>query len=432
MSQNEFHVTRDQLEKLAEDRLAPPLRKDVVRHLATGCSSCRALASKLFGGHADYSGVFRSLSLRPPVSASALEAESALGRVLWEERLEAVEPAQRLLFVRTDSKLWCWGLFDRIHGLSKERRKDFPLDALDLAYLALEVAERLPADRYPVSLINDARAGAYGTIGNTKRILGDHNGCGEALDRAAELLEDGTGDPLEEANLVSLRVSWLAELGRVEEAEELLESGLECARQVRDPQVEGRLLIQHSSMIGFRDPARSLDLAYRALAVLHPGVDRELDLIGRYLVMFMHCELGNLQEARALFNAFSDDFAGEDNALWRGKLLQFEAGMARKAGELDKAESLFRQLVDHFGQHDMRHNLTMSALDLAEVLTAKREFLEAFKILEAVYPILEGWGANREVLRAWLMVQEAVRVESLEAATFKEATSVLRRYWGKR
>jgi hypothetical protein len=132
-----------------------------------------------------------------------------------------------------------------------------------------------------------------------------------------------------------------------------------------------------------------------------------------------------------MFNAFSDDFAGEDTAIWQGKLLQFEAAMARKAGELDNAEDLFRKLIDHFGQHDMRHDLTLAALDLAEVLTAKREFLEAFKILEAVYPILEGWGAGREVLRAWLMVQEAVRVESLEAATFKEATKVLRRYWGK-
>lgn len=431
MSQDGFHVTREQLEKLAEDRLPPAARKGVVRHLATGCLACRTLASKLFGGHSDYSSVFRSLSFRQPISGSSLEAERKLGEVLWDERLRSADPGQRLLFVRTDSNFWCWGLFDRVHNISKERRKDLPLEALDLAYLALEVADRLPTDRYPASLINDARASAYGTIGNSKRILGDLAGCGEALDHATELLEDGTGDPLEEANLVSLRVSWLCELGRLEEAEELLETALECARQVRDRQLEGRLLVQMSSMFAFHDPARGLDLAYRALATLSPGVDRDLDLIGRYLVMLMHCELGNLQEARAMFNAFSDDFAGEDTAIWQGKLLQFEAAMARKAGELDNAENLFRKLIDHFGQHDMRHDLTLAALDLAEVLTAKREFLEAFKILEAVYPILEGWGAGREVLRAWLMVQEAVRVESLEAATFKEATKILRRYWGK-
>lgn len=432
MSQSEFHVTRNQLEQLAEDRLPPPLRKDVVRHLATGCPACRALASRLFGGHTDYSNVFRNLGQKRQVSASSLEAEHQLGEVIWEERLRRADASQRLLFVRTDSKLWCWGLFEKVHSLSKERRKDYPLEALDLAYLALEIAKRLPAERYPAGLVNDACGSAYATIGNTKRILGDLVGSGEALDLASELLEEGTGDPLEEANLVSLRVSWLTELGRLEEAEDLLETALECARQVRDPQLEGKLLVQFSSMVGFRDPARSLDLAFRALAVLNPGLDRDLDLIGRYLVMFMHCELGNLQEARALFNAFSEDFAGEDTAVWRGKLLQFEAAMARKAHELDKAENLFRQLVDHFGQHDMRHDLTLSALDLAEVLTAKREFLEAFKILEAVYPILEGWGASREVLRAWLMVQEAVRVESLETATFKEASNVLRRYWGKR
>lgn len=432
MSQERFHVTREQLEQLAEDRLSPGVRRAVVRHLATGCVDCRSLANSLFGGQSDYSSVFRSLSLRSPVSQASLGAERQLAEVLWNERLRSAEAGQRLLYARTDSNFWCWGLYEKIHNLSKERRKDYPLEALDLAHLALEIAERLPVDRYPPSLINDARAAACGTIGNCKRILGDLAGCGEALDLAAEWLEEGTGDPLEESNLVSLRVSWLAELGRLEEAEELLETALECARQVRDPQLEGRLLIQMASMAAFHDPARGLERAYRALALLNPGVDRELDLIGRYLVMLLHCELGNLQEAKALFNAFSEDFAGQDNAFWRGKLLQFEAAMARKEGDFDRAESLFRKQVDLFGQHDMRLDLTLAALDLAEVLTAKHEFLEAFKILEAVYPILEGWGAGREVLRAWLMVQEAVRVESLEAATFKEATSTLRRYWGKR
>lgn len=61
--------------------------------------------------------------------------------------------------------------------------------------------------------INDFRAGALAALGNAKRLASDFSGAGEAFREARSALQEGTGDPLEEARLISLEASLLNDLG---------------------------------------------------------------------------------------------------------------------------------------------------------------------------------------------------------------------------
>jgi tetratricopeptide (TPR) repeat protein len=429
------HVTEDHLRQLAEDRLPAGERQRVVRHLLTACPFCLELAREVLfpelAQKPDYAGVLRRLELSAVLAWNDVAVETGVARALWDRQFTGLAPGPRLMAIRNNPDLHTWGMFDLLLTEAKRVSRDQPLESLDLAYAALAVADLLSPAVYSEERIHDLRASAWAFLGNLKRLAGDFAGSQEALRAAAEHVGQGSEDPYEIANVLSMTASLVTDLGQLEEATDLLEEAAALARSVRDRPLEGRLRIQQASSISWVDPARGFKLAERGLRLLRrsKSVDRHTELGGIHILAGCANELGETGEARAILETYRYLYASFPDPGTQGRLLLLDALICRREGRLEDSEALLRQLATHYAEHAMPFDLTLSTLEWAESLVLLNRFDEAAEVMRQVYPLIERWRVPVDVLRAWKLVQEAVRARTVQETAFRELSLTVRRRW---
>lgn len=427
-----LHLSRHELERFRANRSGAEERHRTFAHLLSGCERCCTVAREIFfPDNVDYSSMFERMEVIFAQTQMGVRAERRRGDELWK-LLEPLDATQRLLWVKNDPRLYLWGLYARVLAEAREAVRHDASEAVGLAYLGWMIAQRLDPAVYGDIHVRDFQGSATALLGNAKRLYGDLRGSQEDLDRAEELLNLGTGDLLERAYLLSVRASLKTDLGCFEDAAALLRRAAACARQMNDRQLEGKYLIAWSSSIGWLHPERALSLAKRGLSRLEPGVDRHLELGGRHLQALWLNELGRTSEARELLESWRPLYEGFSDPSTRGRLLRLEGILARDEGRLDVAESSFRDLMGLYEQHNFDFDLALSALELAQVLSLEARLGEATDILGRVYPLLEAWRLNTDILRSWLIVQEAVRRNAVQEQMFRELAMTLRRQWLRR
>lgn len=125
-------------------------------------------------------------------SSQAWKSSSGSGRdlvpadVLWAE-LERCGAEERRLIVEEGVEYQTWGLCELLCEMSLEA-VDGPGAALELAGLALHVAERVAGDEESRAF---AQAFAWAHLGHARRKLGDRAGAEEALARVRRLWRPG-------------------------------------------------------------------------------------------------------------------------------------------------------------------------------------------------------------------------------------------------
>jgi tetratricopeptide (TPR) repeat protein len=240
-----MHLSETQLRQLAGNELSAEKRKIAVRHLLTKCRTCLDLARKILfpetESEPDYSDVLRRLDLSLVLAKNEVKVERGRARALWADHLAALEPGLRLMAIRSNPDFQTWGTFDLLVMEAKRIAWERPVEAMDLAYAALAVTDLLDPHAYSEERIHNFRASAWIAVANAKRLASDFPGAGEAVHAAAEALELGTGDPYEEANVLSITASVLTELGELEKAAEVLDKALPLARSIRDRLLEAHL-----------------------------------------------------------------------------------------------------------------------------------------------------------------------------------------------
>ncbi len=164
--------------------------------------------------------------------------ERQLAGVQWAA-LVSHPPARRLVMVLNDGRLHHWGLYDLLVEKSRDAAADDPPAAVSLAVLALAVAERLDGQAYGGERVADFKTAALDALGDARRRAGDLAGARLAISQARINLEMGTGDLLEEANLLGALVSLLCDLGEYEKAAGTLERANALYRRLGDPGLEG-------------------------------------------------------------------------------------------------------------------------------------------------------------------------------------------------
>ncbi len=426
-----MHVSREQLDLLRREKLAPAETRRVVRHLLSGCDACLALArtALLPDRHdLDYTGLLRRLELALLVADNEVRSERAHAEDLWPV-LKPLAPERRLFLVKHDPRFQSWGVYEKLLEEARTAGREDPIQAVDLAHLALGVAEMLDGGSYGEERIADFRAAAYVALGNAKRLLGDLQGAEAALAAAEGHLRQGTGDPLEAVNLISIQSSLQADLGFLEEATALLDRAGRHARATGDRHLEGRIALKQSSFIGYVDPQRGLALAEQGLSLLESGKDPHLDLVGRHLLAFWSNAVGDPEEAEGIVDTYRYLYAQFSDTFWTGRLLHLEGNIARTRGDLRKAERCFRGLVDLYSRKNFELDLVLAALDLSEVLVRQGSPVEASQILSELHPILEAWKLSGDILRAWTILLAALRENSFEERAFQEVAMLLRRRW---
>lgn len=438
----EWHIPEELLGRFLRVEASPEEAREVVRHLLAGCEECAELSFRvtseigLFAttatGKAVWEDAYEEVFARALAFASEeeqrLAVEKLRGWAQWAE-LETMSPQLRFAVVQSETRFHTFGFYERLLEASRWVSRTDPAEAVDIVRLAVVVAERIDPNLIGEARVNDLKAHAWAVLGNAKRVADDFEGARRAFNEAWRILENGTGDPMDSAQLVSYEASYMKAIGEFELAESSLEEALEIYRKMGDVHSQGRVLFQMGDVIGHVHPERGIAHIRKALALIDATRDPRLELCALHDLALYLTEGGQpeeglavLERARPRYRQFRDD-------LTQLRLHWLEGKIAYELGEYREAERIFSQLWDRFSALNLNQEVVLVTIDLAQVLTKNGEPARAAELAAECYSVMKGWGLHKDALAAWIVFRDALSHGRVMGDLFERIGDYYRRHW---
>lgn len=409
------HPDRETLQAFLRSGLPAEQTRAVLRHLASGCRRCQE-AMEPYATAMFQPGLQEEPELTPELDAAYDAAiASACTRILSQhnELIARQELARKVSTLLRGAPLpespgfWTVDLLEALLEKSRELRYDDPEGMLRLARLAQQAADRLDPAAHGVPETFELRARAWAELANAWRVQGNLPQAGEAMARALELGQEGTGSPVFRARLAELRASLLCDQRRFPEAFRLLDEAHALYLGMNDAHHAGRVLIIKGLYTGYRgDPGQSLPFLAEGLA----GIDRERDprLVFHALhnTLLFRVELGQLEEAQRQIQRMRPLYA-RASSNERTRLRIIEGKIAAGLGDLAQAEQLFvetRRSVDAAG---LGYLAALVSLELAAVWLRQGRRDEARGLVAELVTVFRSIGVEREAMAALALLGEA-------------------------
>ena len=341
------------------------------------------------------------------------------------QRLLALETPQRRLVVANVPAPMLSAVGYRLRDEARSRRHTDPRETLRLAELAVVAAERIEE----VGQRGTVLAEALTERGNARRLLGDLAGGERDFAEATRLLEEDGGDPLAEAELLSLRASLARSRRDFLEAIELADEA--CSVYAFYGQVSGTLatLIQLGTFHGYAgDHEKGIDLLGRALelAVDLGGSEDLLHVANNIALLF--AEAGLPADAAVVVERARELADEVGNAHDRLRLDWLSARIQSDLGHYSSAAIILGHLRADYTEEGMPFEAALVSLELAlsyarlgrryEQRELARETAEAFQLLGVER---EAYGAL--ALLACADAEEAVELSARLAAAVRRTRS---------
>ncbi|MDP9120588.1 MAG: hypothetical protein M3O15_04345 [Acidobacteriota bacterium] len=346
--------------------------------------------------------------------------------------LDPLAPEERVPIVIGDKHYHHWGLYKALLDASRWYGRTDPREAADIVSLAITVAELLdPASVGGPKAAIDLQAMAWAILGNARRLAADLEGAREALNEAWRLNSEGTGDPLEKAQIISFDASYVRMMGEFETAESILGEALTIYIASRDFHMQGRILLQMGDAIGHANPERGIGHIRHALELINTSREPRLELCAQHDLAWFLNDAGRSEEAlavldraRRLYKQFPDE--------WTQLRLQWVQGrIARGMGQLSESAHIFRQVAEELRVRDLNYDLLMVLIDLAETMVVSGERASASRLVAEFYPIMATWNLHRYALAAWLFLQQAIEEQQKLDTLFSRLRLYFHRTWHK-
>jgi hypothetical protein len=350
------HLSPQDLHALASGELPREAARAAVAHLLHGCGDCRSEAADLWH--------LRQSPAAPPedaYDAAFNRLSAALGGREAEAEVEAL--LQR-----------AWGL-----------RHDDPEEMRRTARLAVITASGLSSQ-------TDLLSRAWAVYGNACRIAGDLTEAQQALDRAAEILGPGAGNPEDRARLYELQASLESARGNDELALAAVDAAYALHQERGDRHMAGRALITKGLYTGWAGRSRdAFRITQRGLDMVDEAREPELVLAAIHNQIWFLVESGRLREARSLLGAHRDELATDEaqrlDLLWlEGRILAGLRNERRALLDLEAAEQGFAAAGRRSQAASVKLDQAAIHLrlgDAARALSLVRAAEEAFLQIEA-------------------------------------------------
>ena len=342
------------------------------------------------------------------------------GERLWLglKRKAPTNPERRVL-VEDVRKLQHWGLVVAVAAESIEKAANHPREALELAELALFIAERVPGDAAWLARL----AGWAGVhVANGHRVCNDLKAMEISLERALRLWEEGApGDPglLDPAVVPWIEAACWSEQRKFKKALKRIDEALELDRG----ELRGKILLTKS---GIHKALGDFEASTAALSEAAPLINGkkeprlafglEFNLLSDLCRRERAGEAAlRLNEVRRLAERLREPI-DLSRALWLGGLVA--AGIEQP----EEAEAAFRQARRDFEAHGLAYDYAQVNLDLSLVLLKQGRNGEVRTIASEMIEIFKRLEIDRE---AWIALRVFCEAAQREAATVELARRVL-------
>ncbi len=363
--------------------------------------------------------------------AAAREEADAAGLY---EALMSLSPGLREASIQTEDRFASYPLAERLLAACRDVRAEQPESSLELARLALAVCSRLDVRRYGAGLVADLEARAWAYLGDLWT-ESSPPAAREAFRLALGHLMRGSGDPLEEAEVVALCAAatddFATTLDRLDRAGSIY-------RSTGDSRRLGEVLARKARASGNAgEHLRAVALLREAVALLR-GIAPPLELAGlaadlaHHLVAADRAEeaWNEIAQARSLATGQgrrAEATAAVPPAL-RLRLTWIEGRIAAALGLEEEARSRLEEARDGFLATGRRNEAVRAHLDLA-ALSARADgevYERAMERIASETPrVLAGADLSRESTTVLLLVEQAARRRALRPELVQAVSGLL-------
>jgi tetratricopeptide (TPR) repeat protein len=403
------HLGEGDFEGFWDDRLDSAGMQRILRHLVSGCSSCR---SRLLAAQPPEMPFWKLE--RPPDDVYDIPIERAwqtvrkllpriqedkerrdLGLALFRERGDwsnITESEQR-------SFKGAWPHIEILLQRGFDARYRNPQEMLDLLQAAARAVDGIPGWRYGKSLLFDLQARVWGELGNGYRVNERYQEAEVAFQTANSLLNQGTGDLVIQAHLCDLESSLRRAQRHIDKALKLLDQACRTYRRLGDQYLAGRMLMQKGTCLLYTQrPQEAVRWLRQAIKQLDSARDPQLAATASHNLLDALIESGNFREAgRELFKSglrlrFAEDPLNLNRVRW------VEAKILAGRGRLADAEQVFCDVREGFRKHGLTYVAALVGMDLA--LVRVKQGKDVHDLAAELHAECQAHGVNPEAVQA--------------------------------
>jgi tetratricopeptide (TPR) repeat protein len=430
-------LKRERLERLIAAMGLPPERIEATLHcLEDNRASARAphggadrrsetrLRIEAAAGRAARlaAGFVRSLLSLLSLEGEILKAQEEAGP-LWG-RLKGQTPEARRALVKSVRKFWHWGLCVKVAAEAIAAAGNAPREALELARLALLIAERVPGEQ---AWRWRLEAYALAHVANCLRVTSDLRGADETFARARQLWEKGApGDPglLDEAIFLRLEATLRRAQRRFSEALELVEEAL----AVGQGEVRPRLFYTKARVLEALDDLEGATAALQE-AASQSDEHREprLALGIRFQLLHVLCLQDRAVEAEPMLWEVCMLAERLGGVLDLSRCVWLRGKIAAGLGRTEEAQAAFEQVRRDLAKPETAYDCALVSMDLALLLLGQGRTAEVRNLAGEMLQVFKSQGVHREALAALEVFCKAARQESATVALARRVARYLYR-----
>lgn len=340
------------------------------------------------------------------LSARAREDRRIAGEQ-WE-RLRPLPPRERRALVESDRELQSWAVCERLCAESEKAAADEASRALELADLALRVAQLVTGEEGVRSQIQGY---AWAFVGNARRVGGNLPQADQAFFESERFWELGASSDqglLDRARLLDLKASLRKHQGRFSEALALHDQALE----VSHPESSTYILLNKAVT---QEQMGDVDSAITTLEKASAQVDEEREprlLFGiRFNLAVNLVHQHRHAEALALLPHVRELALKMGNGLDLVRVVWLESRVFIGLGKREEAMASLEQVRGEFTTREIAYDAALVSLELAVLYLEDDRTAEVRILARQMLWIFKSQGVHREALAALKLFCEAAERE---------------------
>jgi tetratricopeptide (TPR) repeat protein len=328
-------------------------------------------------------------------------------RELWEY-LESRPARDRRVLIEGGREYRSWALCELLCSVSEKTAANDAGQAVELAALAVRIADLVPEEEIRKGL----QGYAWAYLANARRVQGNLPAADEAFARSDRFLSAGapeTSELLDTALLPDLKASLRRHQGRLDEALTLHEQALSLAKpedhatvllnQARTLEEMGRY---EESLAKLKQAEPLIDAQQKPRQLFALRFNNALDLV----------HLEKYEEADGLVPEVKRLVAGLGTRLDGLRLRWLEGKIAAGLGRRDEALAAFSQVRAAFIEERVAFDTALVTLELAVVHLELGQNGEVRTLAQEMVGIFESQGGHREALAALRLFCRAAEQET--------------------
>jgi tetratricopeptide (TPR) repeat protein len=359
---------------------------------------------------------------------AAFQREEAEAKGLLEELLSISSTKSRQA-AAGEARFQTRSVVEALLDEARARWFDAPSEAVELVEVALLLLGQLDPRRYGRDVIADVAARSWAFKGNAHRLQDQHAAAEQAFERARMLLTAGTGDPLAQAEVLSLRASLLIDQRRFDTAHNLLQKSVRIYRDIGESHLEARTLLKQSHLYEVHNQsALAVGALERALQSIDTEREPLVELIARHNLIGILSKNQRADEARRILEE-SADLYERFRAPWvERRTIWLEGMIALGLDELELAEERLERARGLYDASGEVYYWALVSLDLALVLAAEQRTAELKALAETLFNTFKELEIHREAFASLLLFYRSAQSEEISSAVVGNLITALKRY----